>query len=1355
MNTNRSEVSLPGIFRATHQEFSLQRAVKLREKGGYMRSLRLVVTLVFVLAVTAVSLSAQTGASTSTVTGTVFDRTGAVVPKAKVELLDLATGITNSTTTGDEDQYAFSAVRPGNYKVTVTAPGFRQSVVSGVRVDVGKAALVNVTLELGQVTQMVEVRAGAATELQTLDASVGNVLGENILASMPTLTRDATSLLMLQPMAISGFNGPGGSGESNVSGGTVAGARADQNTFMVDGGDATSNMEGGGGYNTSFVATPRAVVPTPVESLEELRVATNNPNVTFTRSGGAEVQMVTRRGSNNWHGAAYWYHQNDELNANSAVRNRLGQSRPELRDNRFGGRIGGPIWKDRTFFFVHEEERHFFRGDDFTRLVPTKSMRVGILKFKDAPGAVVPYNLNPVATVDPDTGNLIASSGLDPRNKGISPAILAEWNTLPVPNDFSSGDGLRTAGFTAPVPTTTNEHFAVARLDHKINSKWDFMASYRYSTTDDVPGSWQVDIGGLSPGATKGVPHPTATHPLQPRFLVVGLTGRLTPNLTNEFHFNWLRHWWAWQSTGARTPVVASSLSDTILQIFKENRATGLVPINVDTQRARERTWNGRDYTFIDNITWLKGKHMWQFGGRAQLQRLLHVRDDKVVGGITTPIYYIVKASGFNNIDVSSSFRPPTCSSTLTTNCLRSSDVTNWKRAYISTLGLVDTASRVLTRAPDLTPNPPLTLITHNSNVDSYELHFADTWRMTPSFTFTYGLTWGVQMPPFETNRKDTIMVDVNSGQIISADQLLNAKKLAGLQGKVVNPLLGFVPIEQTGRKYPYDPDYTNLGPRLAAAWNPSFTSGFLGKVLGDRKTVLRGGWSRAFDRVNGVGIVLTPALGLGFGDLAVCVGPDRTAGTSTAGCTGGTDPNSAFRIGVDGNHINIPPLPSLTSPIIPGQGALIPPKNANSLFETRDFRIDPRRQVGGTDMIDFSIQRELPFNMLLEVGYVGRFSRDLYQNIDLNHIPYMFTKNGQTFADAFDKVAAQLQAGVNPANVTAQPWFEAMLGAGGTVSAAKSDTSFFVAHAAGDTWFDLEPSFVTGPMTAFNTQVSGMDWTMSNGYANYHAGFVTLRKRPSHGLAFDLNYTFSKSLDVLGLTQENTDANTDAFNLSRNYAPSLFDRRHTFNLLANYELPFGKGKRFASSGVLDKIVGGWSVSGIYTAASGLPLFVYNSDGDGTEFGSTSFNGDPSGWIPLKPGVITSSRNDKPTVTSSGIGSDSIDENVPNAFANPENVANNFRPPTFADGRLGFGAVRGLFRWNLDFGVAKTTRITERVSTRFDVQFVNAFNHPMFSGGAYYSFEPNSDQADPASFGVLSSQFNSPRFIQIGLRIDF
>jgi hypothetical protein len=165
-------------------------------------------------------------------------------------------------------------------------------------------------------------------------------------------------------------------------------------------------------------------------------------------------------------------------------------------------------------------------------------------------------------------------------------------------------------------------------------------------------------------------------------------------------------------------------------------------------------------------------------------------------------------------------------------------------------------------------------------------------------------------------------------------------------------------------------------------------------------------------------------------------------------------------------------------------------------------------------------------------------------------------------------------------------------------------------------------------------------------------------------------------------------------------------------------------------------------------------LFVYDDSACNSEFGSTPFNGAPAGMLRTTSGSIGTSRHNNPSITSS-IGNNSSPGGVPNAFADPAQIASQFRYPTFDDQRLGVGAIRGLFRWNLDFSIAKTTRITERLSTRFDAQFVNAFNHPMFSGSQYYSFEPGSDLSDPHNFGVMGSQFNTPRYIQMGLRFDF
>ena len=1327
-----------------------------------MRSPRIVVTLVLVLMLSAVSLSAQTSLSTSAVTGTVYDKTGAVVPKASIELLDMATGARRSTTSANLGEYFFTAIQPGNYRITVSAQGFRRAIVNGVKVSVGKSTLMNVTLELGEVTQVVEVQAGVATELQTLNASVGNLLDQRMLDNLPSLRRDATEILLFQPMSSPGFNNfTLGGGEAECTGGQVAGARGDQNTFLVDGGDATDSTNGNGGYSgTSFHATPRAVVPTPVESLEEFRVVTNNPDTTFSRASGAEVQMVTRRGSNAFHGAVYDWLQNNHLNANTWTRNMLGEANPVLRDNRFGGRLGGPIIKDKTFFFVHYEGRRFFTPQDVTRLVPTESMKLGILKFVDASGNTVAYNLNPGTKTDPVTGQSIAPSGFDPRGLGLNPVISSLWALMPPANNFTTGDGLNTAGFTAPSPVLIREDFGVARFDQKISDKWQLMTSYRQAVTDQNA-TVQTDIGGLAPGDVKGQIAPTATRPLQPRYLVVGLTGQVTSHLTSDFRFNWLRHWWGW---GTFHPSPQVSGTTQALSVGGDSISTSLIPINFDVQNARSRVWNGHDYTFQENLSLLKGTHMFQFGGRAETQRLFHQRDDKVLVATIYPFLSVGHLASGTNITINHDPTvgplqgPQACGGAITTNCLSVSDLQNWDNFYGSVLGMVDRGAVLRTRGPDFSPNPPGTPILQHTIVDSYQLYFSDSWRIRPSVTFSYGLTWGIQLPPFEQTGEQTIMIDDSTGKPINQADYLNARLKAALQGQIFNPQFDLVPIRKAGLKYPYDPDWHNFAPRASLAWNPSITSGFLGKILGDRKTVIRAGYARVYDRLNGVGIVMTPALGAGFGNTLTCRGPrkDGTCGGAT-----GNDANTAFRIGPDGSSVPLPDLQPIAtgSPLIPG---------VNSPFEFIDFRIDPKRKTGYSDGWDLTIQRELPGSMLLELGYVGRYAKRLYQSLPLNNVPYMMVAGGQSFAEAYHNVHNALLANPN-ASVPMQSWFETMLGGTGSsfctgfstctaATVATAGPAAFINGNVFDIWTAIDSNFPNFPNGggANTNQIDSIEWTASTGYSNYNAGFVSLRKHTSHGLVFDFNYTYSHSLDQYGVNQDGSCENIDAFDLNRDYGPSLWDRRHIVNALVTYDLPFGPGRKFATGGWLSKIAGGWNVSGIYVFATGIPLTVTNfSNSFGEEFGADDSFSHGSGEIPIKPGIITS------TPHQGVIGSGNIatsGSSQLNAFADPVAVFNNFRvPDPFVDGRAGWGFVRSFNRWNVDFALGKETKITERITTRFDVHMTNVFNHPLFASTVAPTFttDVSVDKGVPGSFGVLGQQYNQPRFIQFGLHIGF
>jgi len=1256
---------------------------------------------------------AQTS-STGTVSGIITDPQGAVIPGAQVTLTNKESGVTLKTTTQDDGHYIIPDVPPGTYDMTVSKKGFETTKVSGQGVRVGVVTTANFKMKVGAESVTIEVKA-TGVDLQTLDASVGNVLDQQALEKLPSLNRDATAILLIQPLAQPGFNGAPGSGESNTTGGGIAGARADQNTFMVDGGDATSNTEGGGGYAqqaaSGFAATPRAAIPTPVESLQEMRVVTNNSN-TFARSSGGEVQMITRSGTNAWHGAAYENNQNTDYNANLWQLNKAGKPRGIWIDNRFGGRFGGPILKDKLFFFVMYEGHDFKKANPFTRLVPSDLMRQGILQYKDAGGVVHQVNLATSTACGPAGG-----LPCDPRGIGISPVISSIWAKLPHGTNASEGDGLNSIGFDSSVPVIVRDNFGVAKFDYKLSNNWDLNTSYHYAVSDGV-GSGQIDYGGLIAGHTSGSAVATRTLPTQPRYLTFGATGHLGPNLTTEGHFNWLRHWWQWKPVSPFPQVAGTAAA---VQIFAESATNGMVPMNIDTQNARSRVWNGKDFTYGDNTTWLKGKHIISFGGEFRHEHFTHQRDDKVVGALTSPVYFADKTTDIASF--ASSFLPQ--------GCTTSSCITSWQNAYVATTGMIARASQLLTRGADFSPNPARTPLHQDTIVDFYNLYFADTWRMTSTFSLTLGLGWGAQTPPFENSGLQTILVDSATNKPIFFNDFLGNLAAAANSGTVFAPTLAFVPIKSTGRKYPYDAEWNDFEPRISFAWNPS---NFMQGILGDRKTVVRAGYGRYHDRLNGVGLVMTPALGIGFGNTVNC------KKVKIGGICGGaaSDPTNAFRIGVDGSTVPLPSLAAITGSVVPG---------TNSPYELLDFRIDPHRKVGVEDTWDLSIQRQLKGNTLIEVGYVGRVAHHLYGAGDMNQVPYMLKMGGQTFAAAYDAVATYCRANSaaclgKTAAPPAQPFFETVLGPGGT--AAMINTNLTTKGGEGN-------NFIEGLVTNIfddsvglpflDNQVDNFQTTTSNGNSNYHAGYVSIRKQLSRGLLFQANYTYSHSFDTIGFTQENVFITpSDNFNPNRDYGPSQFDRRHTLNLFYVYDLPFGKN-HFIGRGnsLLDKFIGGWTFSGQFTAASGIPLDVTNQDSC-EEFGSGDQSGVCSAYRPL---------NGAPSTTSTHYNSDG---SVTIFDAPPATVAGQFTGLLFGNQRTGHGFLRSFPRWNMDAAISKAIPITERFKLGIGLQAINVFNHMEFNDAS--SSVSITDVSSP-NFGKVSTQYSSPRFLNLNVRLDF
>jgi len=1302
-------------------------------------------------------LCAQTSTS-GTVVGTVTDPSGAVVPSAQVQLKNNGTNETLTGNSTDSGAFLVPNVPPGQYTLSVTAKGFRTTTVPSLEVSANKSTNVPVQLTVGGSNEVVEVQASAATELQTTDAQIGNVVPRESISRLPMLQRDVSELMNLQP-GVSPSN-------SLALGMRVTGAIDDQNTVKLDGIDITAN-----------VVASRTVIPTPAEAVEEFRIAVSNPTQELGRSSGGQITMVGRSGSNTLHGAGYWQHQNDNLNSNTWENNFSNIKKPELKDNRFGGRIGGPIFKNKTFFFGLYEGRRFPRVAQVTRTVPTDSLRQGILKFRDSNGTVQSIDLRTAAICGPS-----GATACDPRGLGISPYTKAFWSLMPAGNVSSAGDGLNTTGYLANFSSAINTDYGTFRLDHVFNEKWKFNGTYSYFR-NLTNGTGQVDI-------RNGNAKSAILTPQRGELISGALTWQIKPTLLNVFRYGYV---WNRNSGNATSPTAAATLlalpgttssgggcsgSCVIAALPASNQSAGAAggfldsPIDMDTQRARFQSDNDKDIQYIDDITWIKGNHNIQMGGQFTHLPYTHVRADKVIGSVSSLVATMDSTAGGFTLAVPAANTPRTCSATLVTNCIRSADVNTYTRLYAATLGLLDSVTILAMRDQNLAPLPFGTNLTNVTKQNAYYFYGQDTWRMKPSFTVTYGLAYGWQAAPTEKFHRQTIQIDATTGQPLSAVSYLKAKADAASQGTIYNPTFGYQPLNKAGRPV-FDTDFGDIAPRASFAWNPGDKTPIFGRLFGDKKTVIRGGFAIIYDRSNTVQSVEIPMLGIGFDQNVNVTTPFcNYNGAGGAGCNAGatlTNPGlSIFRVGVDGN-IPVPSVPTVGNPVVPPVGNTSP---SSGFTESLSFQVDPHTSVGRSYNIDLGFQREMPGGLVLEASYAGRFARHLPQAVNLNQSPYFFldSKSGQTFAQAFDAVATQLRNGVAASAVTTQPWFENQLAGAATTGSQTIALLSGVRGVAGQS-----SNFISGNVSSIframgsirrvlgqqpynndQTQVAFMRTYL--GQSNYNGLLVSLRNRPKHGLQYALNYTMSRTLDDNISNQNNAGFYSNSFHPGVDYGTSTFDRTHVVNASYVYDLPAGKGHRFASNGFLEKVFGGWYNSGIVQWDSGLPLYV--SQG-ANAWGGGLILAPSSNANPVIMGTLPSTGLNNNVAGSNNIGvtgNPATKGTGKNIFNTPDAAYTMFRRILLStDTRTGKGQpMRGLGFWNLDTTIGKNTQITERVAFKTTFDFFNVFNHPNF-------LTPGPSITSQANFGVITSTFttppsnrtNSARWIEFGARIEF
>jgi hypothetical protein len=1284
--------------------------------------------------------------TTGTVIGTVTDPSGAAVPDAAVVLRNKSTNNQATQKTNAAGQYTFVNVAPGEYQITVKKDNFRTADVTSLTVDVAKSYNVDVRLEIGAASESVTVTTEARVELQTTDAQIGTVVGGTTLVRLPTLQRDASELLTLQP-GTTPYDTAANGGFGN-QGGTVAGARSDQNMVSMDGIDITDNTVGGGANAANFI-------PTGVESLEEFKVGVSNSNVTYGRASGGQIALISKAGGNTFHGDGYWFHQSDGYNANSWDLNRIGQKKTPFKDNREGVSIGGPIFHNKTFFFSNYEKRRFPAGVTVTHIVPTDSLRSGILQFQDASGVLRQYNLATAMNCG-TTGTLAC----DPRGIGISPTLQALYQLNPAGNDSTvpGADGNNTDGLRTTVTTPIKQDYITFRLDHNFTDKMHFFGRYIYSRNLQVTPLQIAALAGKPAVATTG-------SDIRGDGAIGALDYAFNSTTSNVIRYAWIRNRSLFPGLSPSASAAQLALPGTDSASGPIALAPGLgtvglldVPIDVDTQRARTQGNFQRTKQLVDDFTKIKGRHNIVAGAAIRWLPITAQRNDKVVGSLASLVALMDADGNGGASTIPDVNRPPACTTAGQTFCLQSADIQKWDRLYAATLGIVDNVNVLAVRDGSLNAQPFGTPLIANANMQAYDFYAQDTWRFRPTFTLTYGLAYGWQTPPHEAHNEQTFIVDASNSQILTGQGYINAKLQAALNGQAFNPTIGYLPIAKSGRKNIYNPDYGDIAPRASLAWSPSYSNGFLGHLLSSGKTVVRAGFGIYYDRINNVQSVEIPQLGVGFAQTLVLKSPlcsvnGASAGAGCNAAAGGSNIGaSGFRVGVDGS-IPVPAVPTISSPIVPD----------NPFGEVLSFSLDPSFKVGRSYSFDFTIQRELPGNMLMELGYIGRLGRSLPNSLDFDSSPYMLkdSASGQTFAQAFDAVTAQISAN-QP--VTPQAWFENQLpgfnalsvangGCGGAVASvtqclvSQNQALFagrFVSSLFQNMGFDRAS---LGLLPYNNLQVVLALFVRTHiDISNYHAATFTLRKRPSHGLQFDLNYTFSKSLDQLGGVQNNAGTFASSFHPGLQYGPSLFDRTHVFNAIFNYDLQAGKGHRFHfTNGILDKFISGWYVTGVFRANSGLPIPVIGGD-----FGGGPFSNSESMIATVDPNSLGSGAHHGVTATTFGTAGST------NIFSNPDAAAGDFRYPNLStDGRDGSGhPVRGLGLWNLDARLGKTTSFHERYKVEVSADFFNLFNHVNF-------FDPSLNINNPANFGVISTELipanrqQGSRWIELGLRLSF
>lgn len=1242
----------------------------------------------FMLAVILICAIAAFGQSSS-LSGTILDPQGSAVTGATITVTNTATNASRSTTSSKDGSYQIPQLAPGTYRVRVEGQGFASVVQEDVRLLVSSTVTLNIAFkQVGQVSETVTVQGGEST-INISDATIGNNFNETQIRQLPLEGRNVVNLLSLQSGVV--FTGIDGDSRS----GSVNGGRSDQANVTLDGVDVNDQQAA-----TSFTS----VLPVTLDSVQEFRVTTTNPNANTGRSSGGQIALVTKSGTNQWHGSLYEFHRNTITTANDFFNNQAidtitGKSlpRPKLLRNVFGGSLGGPIIKNRVFFFVNYEGRR--DASEFLNSragIPTETFKQGILTFEARPKAdgtlpnTFPCPNRPALSCARLTPADIKA--LDPLGIGVNQAMLNYFKLFPVGNDPALGPdrGLNFTGLRFNSPLSVNRNTYISRFDFDLTGNGKHLVNWRGTLAD-----FKDDF---TPPNFPGQPVASIFFDNSKGF-VTNYTASISSTLVNEVRYGLTRQ--GIEFTGVSGPVFA------------------IRDFNTHTSFARGVGRKVPTHNIVDDVTWTRGSHTFQGGVNFRF-----ISNDRFTFVNSFPDYVI--NNGFFANSLGRSLGDMLGVAAAFSAFPRTADRTRVARSMMAILGTLNdvSATAFFDRSGKQLPIGIPQARQFASN--EYEYYFQDSWRFNSNLNFTLGIRYSRYGAPYEKNGLQ-VSPSIPLFQFVE-QRALNARNgIPSNATPVLNFNLGGP--ENNGEDL-YEPDNNNFAPRFSFAYSPNFKNR-VGKFLfgeGNR-TSIRGGYSLTYDRLGGSLVVLTDLVG-GYGLASNFGVPVGAYGYATSPRFQGID--------------KLQPLPSfaLTSPT----GGF--PNTPSEDLASRTFGVDFNLRTPYSQSWNFSIARELPADMSFELSYVGRVGRKLLTKVDVAAPINLFDPASKT--DYFTVVnqlvnlkrAGKPLSGPVPYIENIFPALQGFLAAGSASANFFALMDFFDPSWADLTYFlDTEGLAKFGFGTFFQTQFDSAPAWASIGSASFHSFQVGFRKRMSKGVQFDFNYTLSKSLDNASAVENSGQFGGQIANV---FAPrdqisvSDFDVRHQFNANWVAELPFGKGKWLAGGapGWLDAFIGGWQASGIFRYRTGLPLSI----GNGFNFPTNYFlTGVGTQIAPIGSGKALKSVADpgglkRPYLFANGPdGIESFDNTRPGSSGS----RNSLYGPRF---------------FTIDFGLGKSFRMPylEGHRVQFRWETFNLTNTPNFAGITL-------DLDTPSTFGQIISTTgeSARRVMQFGLRYEF